>query len=137
MALLRLNRHPTRAQLYVFSGAWAVACVGLGIALRLRGFGWTSEALTAVGALMPLLAWRAPGAVRVVYLALTYGTYPVGFIVSHLVLVLLYFGLFTPIGLIMRACGRDPLQRRFDRAARTYWERRPPAPAAETYLRQR
>ncbi len=137
MALLRINRHPSRAQLYGFAAAWFVAAAAGGIALRLQGRGWQSEALTAAALVGPALAWLAPGAARRLYLGLTYATYPVGLIVSHAILILLYFGLFTPIGLIMRALGRDPLQRRFDRAASSYWQPRPPAPSPESYVRQR
>ena len=46
---------------------------------------------------------------------------PIGWTISHAVLALLYYLLFTPIGLIIRLFGRDPMQRRLDRSAATYW----------------
>lgn len=50
-------------------------------------------------------------------------------VVSPVVLGVLYYGLFTPTGLVMRLFGRDVLHRRFDPAARSYWvERSPPGP---------
>jgi hypothetical protein len=36
----------------------------------------------------------------------------------------------------MRACGRDPLTRRFDGTADSYWVRKKPADDAGRYLRQ-
>jgi hypothetical protein len=58
-------------------------------------------------------------------------------VVSPLVLGLLYYTTVTPIGLVMRLVGKDPLRLRFDPDAPTYWlERRPPGPAAETMRRQ-
>jgi len=42
----------------------------------------------------------------------------------------------TPIGLIMRALGRDPLQRRFAPDRTTYWAHRTTERDAESYFRQ-
>jgi hypothetical protein len=58
-------------------------------------------------------------------------------IVSPVVLGVMFFGVVTPMGLVMRALGKDPLRLRFDPAARTYWiERRPPGPAPDTLNNQ-
>jgi Saxitoxin biosynthesis operon protein SxtJ len=57
--------------------------------------------------------------------------------VSPIVLAVLFFTTVTPIGLLMRALGKDPLRLRLDREAPTYWiERRPPGPDGETMSRQ-
>jgi hypothetical protein len=39
-------------------------------------------------------------------------TYPIGWVVSHAILVLLYFGILTPIALLKRAVGRDTIRHR-------------------------
>jgi large-conductance mechanosensitive channel len=58
-------------------------------------------------------------------------------IVNPLVMGLLFFVTVTPIGLLMRALGKTPLQLSFDKNADTYWiPRTPPGPAAETMKRQ-
>ncbi len=50
-------------------------------------------------------------------------------IVSPVVLGLLFYGVITPTGLIMRALGKDPLGLAYEPAAESYWiKRRPPAP---------
>jgi hypothetical protein len=50
-------------------------------------------------------------------------------IVSPLVLGVMFFGLFAPMGWGMRLAGRDALKRRLEPKARTYWiEREPPGP---------
>ena len=49
-------------------------------------------------------------------------------IVSPVVLAILFYGVITPIGLLSRLFGHDPLRRRIDRAAPSYWiERKPGA----------
>ena len=50
-------------------------------------------------------------------------------IVSPIVLGIMFFGVFAPIGIVMRLAGRDAMRRRLDLRARTYWqERDPPGP---------
>lgn len=39
---------------------------------------------------------------------------------------LLFFGVFTPLGLLMRLAGRDLMKRSFEPGALTYWVRRNP-----------
>lgn len=54
-------------------------------------------------------------------------------IVSPLVLGFMFYVVVTPIGLLMRMLGKDPLRREFDRRATSYWiERQPPGPAPES-----
>ena len=58
-------------------------------------------------------------------------------VVNSLVMGLLFYFTVTPIGLVMRALGKDPLRLRFDRGARSYWiKRQPPGPEPETMRRQ-
>jgi hypothetical protein len=60
-----------------------------------------------------------------------------GRIVSPIVMGLIYFGVVTPIAIIARWRGVDPMKRRFDPAATSYWiERRPPGPDPATMERQ-
>ena len=46
----------------------------------------------------------------------------------------IFFGVFTPVGVVMRAFGRDAMCRKFDASTRSYWIRRtPPGPADDSY----
>ena len=57
--------------------------------------------------------------------------------VNPLVMALLFFSTVTPIGLLMRALGKDPLRLKWDRAAASYWiVRTPPGPAPDTMKNQ-
>jgi hypothetical protein len=60
---------------------------------------------------------------------------PVGWVVSHLLLGLIYFGVVTPIGVCMRLFGRDKLERRFV-ALETYWTAHPTDIEPGRYFRQ-
>jgi Saxitoxin biosynthesis operon protein SxtJ len=58
-------------------------------------------------------------------------------VVNPVVLALIYLVTIVPIGLIMRACGHDPLRLKRDPSASTYWvKREPPGPAPETMINQ-
>ena len=54
-------------------------------------------------------------------------------IVSPLVLGIMFFLVITPMGLLMRALGKDLLRLRFDKQSSSYWiDRAPPGPAPES-----
>jgi Saxitoxin biosynthesis operon protein SxtJ len=54
-------------------------------------------------------------------------------VVSPLVLGIMFFVVITPMGLLMRLLGKDPLRLRLDAKAPTYWlERNPPGPKPES-----
>jgi hypothetical protein len=58
-------------------------------------------------------------------------------VVTPVVMGLLFFVTVTPIGLIMRAMGKDPLRLSRDDAAASYWIKRdPPGPAPDSMRRQ-
>ena len=59
---------------------------------------------------------------QVVYWVLTAVGFPIGFVLSFVLLGLLFFAVLTPIGLFFRLIGRDALQRRLEPEAETYWQ---------------
>lgn len=46
-------------------------------------------------------------------------------LVNPILMALLFYGFFVPVGLLNRIRGKDPLRLRFDQAASTYWISRP------------
>src|SRR5688500_10865965 len=65
--------------------------------------------LLAVGGASALFSLLAPRANRVLFVALTLVGHPIGFVVSHVLLALLFFGLFAPLGALLRALGKNQL----------------------------
>ena len=119
-----------------------------------RSFGWTFTAVFVLGALYS--AWKGGpwmGTLLVLALAtaavtLTRETWLtplnrawmklgelLGRVVSPVVLGVIFFGVFTPAGAIMRLLGRDAMCRSFDAAAPSYWVKRDPPGPAETSFR--
>lgn len=58
-------------------------------------------------------------------------------VISPLALGLLFYATITPVGLLMRACGKDPLRLKREPAAASYWlPREPPGPPPESMKNQ-
>jgi len=58
-------------------------------------------------------------------------------IVTPLIMGLLFYLTVTPIALIMRALGKNPLSLKFDAEAKSYWiERDPPGPEPDSMKNQ-
>lgn len=138
MSIVEINRNPSPRQLRQFGFVW------MGF-LTLFGFlaWWRFEAPIVawslwVGAVVvPALGWIVPAVMRVVFLALSYAAWPIGYVVSHIVLAVVYYLVLTPIGLIARSVGYDPMERRFEADSETYWvPREETTSRAARYFRQ-
>jgi len=58
-------------------------------------------------------------------------------IVSPVILIILFYGLITPLGLLMRLLGKDSLHLSFDKQTASYWiERTPSGPLPESLKNQ-
>ena len=110
-----------------------------------RSFGWTFTGVFALVALFQPWLLALAALTAVVTLARTHWLAPFNRawmklaevlhrVVSPVVLGLIFFGLFTPIALAMRAFGRDALNRRYDAQLASYWIRRdPPGPRDDSF----
>jgi hypothetical protein len=127
---------PTDRLLRQFAGLWLL---GLGGLACYRGFlagdpvvGGILAALA--GTIGPLgLVW--PSAVRPVFVAWMVLVFPIGWTSSRLLLAMVFYGLFTPLGLVLRWTGRDVLLRRFRPDQASYWIPRPAAGDVSRYFR--
>lgn len=124
-----------------------------------RSFGVVMAAFFAIVGLLPLLSWAHPYpprwwsvAIAAAFAALAWlrpATLAplnrlwlrlgllLSKIVSPVILGLLFFVTITPIALLMRAVGKDPLRLRKNASASSYWiSRDPPGPAPDTMKNQ-
>jgi hypothetical protein len=60
----------------------------------------------------------------------------VSFIISRVVLLLVYYLVVTPIGLVLRLAGKDPVDRRWDSEKETHWKEIQARDDKTTYKRQ-
>lgn len=90
----------------------------------------------ALGAIATLFSLVAPRANLPIFIGLTVLAYPIGFVLSYLIMGFLFFGMITPLGLVFRLIGKDPMNRRFEPEATTYWSDPRPRRGKESYFRQ-
>ncbi len=122
MALIDKNREPTPGELRLFGVLLAIFFGLLGGLVLYRVGSWTIPTVIWTAALLICAFYYAvPAARRIVFHAWMTAVYPIGWIISHALLAMIYYLAITPIGVVMRLCGRDPLQRALDRSAKTYW----------------
>jgi hypothetical protein len=138
MSLIHVNWNPEDRQLKQF--AWIGACASVALAILLHvskglDLRWCAV-LVSAGCLLGISPWLSLKITRAVYVVLMGATLPIGLVVSFVMLGLFYFLLITPLGLVFRLLGRDPLQRRFDPKAETYWVEHQPPDRPERYFQQ-
>lgn len=144
--MIDIDLKPNRKKLRQFGVIATLAFGLLGLLLYWKkglfglSLGETADTLAlAAGAaalVVAILSLAAPGGLRPLYIVLTLVAFPIGYVVSHVILALLFYGLLTPVGLLFRVLRRDPLHRKFDRDAESYWVPRRQREAKEYYFRQ-
>jgi len=78
----------------------------------------------------------APSRVRPIYVGWMAIAWPIGYVVTHVLFGIIYFGLFTPIAILLRLIGRDALQRKFDKEEESYWIKRTVTSSPKSYFNQ-
>jgi hypothetical protein len=134
MKLIEINWNPTVRQ------RRQIGAICL-FALPLVGWSWsgswqTTILLLIVGCVFALVGAVAPIALKPVFLTLTMIATPIGMVLGEIMLLLIYFGVFLPMGLIFYLMKRDALELKLDRHGTTYWQpkKQPSGPAS--YYRQ-
>jgi hypothetical protein len=137
MSLIHIDRNPSRRWLAWFGLIWLAVFAAVATTAFLRhGLTAPVAVLWGLAVLVPVLGWIWPPLMRLVYLTVAYATFPIGLAVLCLFMAATYYLVLTPLGCVLRACGRDPMQRRFEPQAESYWVDRPEQPPVEQYFRQ-
>jgi hypothetical protein len=138
--MIKLNLQPDRRVLAQF--AW-FALFGLplvaGFVLRLAGaWSWTHPAFVAAiaaGAVQLVLFVALTDRVtKYLFVALSLVAMPIGFVLSHVLMMIVYYLVLTPIALVFRLMGRDVIGRRLEPQRTSYWhDRGTPRPKASYF----
>jgi hypothetical protein len=119
MTLIEFNWKPTNRQLRQFG----VICVfALPLVGRLWNASWQTAGLLALlGLIIAGVGMVAPSVLKPIFIALTIVATPIGMVIGEVAMLLIYFVLFVPIGLVFRLFRRDALQMKLDKNSETYW----------------
>ena len=138
MALVKVNREPSTRELRQFAGIWLpLFCLVIGWIIQTLTETWTPAFyLWGVCAVVSVAGLVEPRIIKPVFVGLMYAVFPIGFVLSYVILAIVYYLVLTPVGLIMRVVGYDPMDRKLEPDADTYWIKRDAAPDASRYFRQ-
>jgi len=144
--LVELNLNPDRKTLRQFG---VIAFIGFGLLGVLAyyeklifAFGLGKVRLTVVGVLVGLgtlalvFSLVAPKANRFLYVGLTILAFPIGFVLSYVIMGTLYFLIIGPIAILFRLFGRDSMHRGYDPDALSYWTDAKPPRDKGSYFHQ-
>jgi len=120
--MIAINYKPAERQLRTFTRLWFPLFVA-----ALGGmFWWRANApelasmVWGLGAVLSMAMVASAPLARFVFVALMWVTYPLGLALSYTTLAIIFFLVFTPIGLGMRLFRRDPLALRA-RGRASHW----------------
>jgi hypothetical protein len=134
MRLTHIEWNPTDRQLRQFGIACLIAFPFLAW-LWAGNTRWTWLGL-GIGFACFIIGTCIPRALRPLFLLLSLLAAPMGLIVGEIFLLIAYFVVMLPIGLIFRLRGRDALQRDVGIAKDSYWQAKKPPGAISSYFRQ-
>ena len=138
MALVTLNLKPTDKQLREFGEVTLCMLNIIGL-LMMWIFNMPARAFIIfciAGVAVFLLSRISVKLVKPVYVALIVAAFPIGWVVSHLVMAIFYYIVITGIGLIFKLLRRDPLNRKYDKTAGSYWTACAPRRSLKQYFNQ-
>jgi hypothetical protein len=137
VALVEINRTPSHTELRWFGVIVLVffAILG-GIALwQFESVRW-SGILCGAGLILAAAYYGVRPLRLPLYLMWMHAVAPIGWLLSHAVLAIVYFGIVAPTGLLMRPFGRDALRRGFEPTRDSYWTEHDPGTETARYFRQ-
>ena len=138
MAIIQLKNDPSVRELKQFAAIWFPALLAvIGSIIYFKA----DRPDIALGISIPLLVvsivgFFVPRLIRPIFVGLIYLTFPIGCIVSFFILAIVYYLVITPVGLLMRCIGHDPMQRKAQPDAKTYWKPRKSDEDISRYFRQ-
>ena len=137
MPLVEINRNPDKRELTIF-GVLLALFTGIIGAIAWWKFRSPRVAtwIWSIGGGLSLLYLVLPPFRKPFYIFWVTATYPIGWVVSHILLGIVYYLVVTPIGCLVRWTGRVTVRAPIDPDAKTYWIERPSTAEPARYLRQ-
>jgi len=129
--------NPPQRTLRQFAGLWLII-VGLLAFWQglVRNRPIVAAVLLGVALVVGVLGLVWPRAVRPIYVGGMVLSFPIGWVVSQFILLLMFFGIFTPVALVFRLIGRDALHRDWRPEEPSYWTPKAAPSEPRNYFRQ-
>jgi hypothetical protein len=137
MALVQLRLDPSPRDLKWFGLILLLSFAALaGMAYLQFGSSRAASILLGVGGGLSLLYTAVPPLRRIMYVSWMRLVYPVGWVVSQVILVFTFYLVLTPTGWLVRLFGADEIAKKPDPDADSYWLDVEPVDPVSSYFRQ-
>ena len=134
--MIEINKNPKAKELSQFGIIWLPALLLLlvwMITSRLETRLWTIL-LSVLAGLSMGLGVLQPMILKPIFVGLQYLTWPIGMVVSYVLLAIVFYLLITPVGMLLRLFGYDPVDKRM--RIGSMWHVREPVIEQASYFRQ-
>lgn len=129
----KLDRSPRALRKFGWTVGPVILLLGAIFLWRQRGAGWP---LIAIGVVLILAAALAPVTLKWVHGAWMIAALALGWVMTRILLTIVFFLVVTPIGLLQRLFGKRAIEVDFRADAASYWQARTARPAPEDYEKQ-
>ena len=89
-----------------------------------------------VAMLMGGLGFARPSWLKWPFIVASVITFPIGFVLGEVTMILIYLIAFVPVAMLFRLIGRDALDRDLDESRESYWEPKAQPKDSASYFRQ-
>ncbi|MDP9254793.1 MAG: SxtJ family membrane protein [Verrucomicrobiota bacterium] len=129
----KLDRSPRALQRFGLTIGSVLLLLGGILAWRHRDASWP---LVSIGTVLMLAATFAPVTLNIVHGPWMILSVALGWVVTRIILTIVFFFVVTPIGLLQRLCGKRAIEIDFRTGAVSYWRPRPAHPMPADYEKQ-
>ena len=129
----KLDRSPRALRRFGFMVGSVFLLLGGLLVWRHRAAGWP---FVSIGTVLILAGALAPAALKWIYAIWMMIAVMLGWVVTRVLLTIVFFLVVTPVGLLQRAFGKRLIEVAFRTDAASYWQSRTASPAREEYEKQ-
>ncbi len=124
--MIKIDFKPSVTMLRQFGWIAVLGFPLIAVVILFNWLDWQPNAvvycLFGLGGLSGVLAMAAPKALQPIYVIMMLVAIPIGFVISMVLLRLIYYLMFTPLALWFRIRGRDAMNRTLEPDRESYWE---------------
>lgn len=139
MLKLDLNPKPNVLSQFAFFAVIGLPGITFAVLRMCHAWSFTHPAFLAAAAVAVLQLVLFLAGIKVVtrwiFVGLMVLAFPIGFVLSQVLMAAIYYLVMTPIGLVFRLMGRDVMGRKLDPSKASYWHDRGPQRSPSSYFK--
>lgn len=129
----KLDRSPRALRRFGLTVGLVILALGCVLVWRHRGAGWP---FVSIGTVLVVAAGLAPSWLKWVHGPWMIFALALGWVMTRVLLTIVFFLVVTPIGLFQRLLGKRAIEVAFAAEAASYWQARTARPETDDYEKQ-